>query len=490
MVLKSVRFSAALAAFTLLLGVFAGAVGAAEALDSSTDFDRGHVFVEGEVVATGTAQADAGRTVRAVRVTVQDTDSKQWLQPDGTFDAGSRRLGTDLSAEAQNVTWSIDLPLPPGNYGMHTIAVDDTGAQEPSENRRFVRFVVDENPDPTGGECISTMPAEEGTCPGSYLTLQFGRSQWGLSHRCELDPLSFTLGDTATFLAERGHFAQTTAAQGQMSSTDDGERHCPFSTQMTASWDDLAMLHHDFGWTVIGDSQAIYDEDGNMVEDRPRMPDLDPEEQHRQSCGSLEILEDRGFERAWGMYAYPGNKVDEEAQEDIVSNCYSFARRYGNPQPLEAIDEPWYVKTQSVNGGFCEDETLPCHTFHEDEKWNPNNRAYVTPDVLVQRAIEPGTWAVVQFYRLVDGTRLPEDAFPRDGHYWDCSAEDPRAHWTSQGEIYCANDFRAFVDGLSDDVVSVDAATVAELIGRGNPNPEEPEEPEEPEWPWWPFEES
>jgi hypothetical protein len=71
----------------------------------------------------------------------------------------------------------------------------------------------------------------------------------------------------------------------------------------------------------------------------------------------------------------------------------------------------------------------------------------------------------VQFYRLVEGSRLEPEP-PDDDNYWDCSSPDPSKHRTSKSELYYANDFRFAIDNPSEDVQVVYAAYVAEVIGR------------------------
>lgn len=464
------------AATLMLVGVLAtsSVAGAGPGLDSTTNVVNNQVFTTSTITLTGDAVAEPGKKIRAVRVIIQDRATKKWLQGSGAFATHVFGFKAELDPKwSPSTSWSLTVEIPDGDYGFHSIAVDNDGTREDAANQRWTKFSV-EAAEPTEEypELCSTN-GDVAPCADGFVTIQFGRSQFGLGIDCVLSDQSYDLFDSADFLAAHGRFAQSTAAMGQMS-TNDAERHCPFETQITASWDDLESLRDDYDWTLTADSQGIYDEDGNLIEDRPRMSDLDPSEQYRQSCGSLAVLQSRGFDRAWGMFSFPGNVTDDQVQEDIVSECFSFSRKYGPAMNVADIAEPWWVHTQSVNGGYCHDESLPCHTAHLDEPWNAGNRKYVTPIQLYRRATADGdAWSVIQFYRLVEGARLAEDhageEYP-DNQYWDCTDPDPRAHWTSQGELYCATDFEAFVEMLPDSYYSVDAATMAGVIGRGNPN--------------------
>ncbi|HEV8156985.1 MAG TPA: hypothetical protein VGP67_15770 [Gaiellales bacterium] len=55
---------------------------------------------------------------------------------------------------------------------------------------------------------------------------------------------------------------------------------------------------------------------------------LDPAEQYDETCGSLQVFADHGFDRAWGMYGYPGGLAVESVQEGPVQQCFSYGRDY------------------------------------------------------------------------------------------------------------------------------------------------------------------
>jgi hypothetical protein len=239
--------------------------------------------------------------------------------------------------------------------------------------------------------------------------------------------------------------------------------------EITASWNDLAELRDEYGWTFVGDSMPIYNANGDITKSRPKMNELDPVEQYRQSCGSLEVLEANGHTRGGGLFAYAGNRIDLEAQDNIVSTCYAFSRSYGAPaNVLDSMAAPWFASTLSVPGGNCNDPAESCFDQHLTRPGWSSRHYLDREDLLARLSPDDGTWHIVQFYRLVEGARLETEG-PDDGNYWDCTSPDPSKHWTSKDELYCAVDFRWAIDNLNPAVNVVDAAFVADLIGRGNP---------------------
>ena len=73
-----------------------------------------------------------------------------------------------------------------------------------------------------------------------------------------------------------------------------------------------------------------------------------------------------------------------------------------------------------------------------------NLRDYDQPTDLVAAVLGGGgnRWGLLQFYKLVEGRKT--SGF----NQWDCSSANAAEHWTTQGEIYCWNDFLEVVDGL------------------------------------------
>lgn len=414
------------------------------------------VLPPGVVRLSGAAHDDGH--VEAVTVVVDDGTRESWLDPHGRIGTAGRVEALVVDVDTGAATWSLDLLVPVGTWRVTAHATDDGGLVTRRAAAGSSTFDVRDD--------------------AGLLTIQFGRSQWSVPGAgCSTDPRSFTLGEVAGFLDDHGLVAQTTVAIGHVAEAP-SDRLCPFPVQKTASWDDLATLRDVHGWTAVGDSRPWVDPDGNVVR-RPRIADLDPAEQHRQSCGSLDVLAENGHHRAWGLFAYAGNVVDDAVQRDIVSTCYAFGRRYGDVAVArEELGPPWLVPTETVDGGRCHDRASACATFAfpaawESASWKGRHQRYLHPETLLQRlSVGVGDWKLVQFYRLVEDRRTPdtdEQWSPYDHSWWDCTDPDPSRHWTALPELYCADDFRWVVDNLPPSVLTMDAASVAERWGRGDP---------------------
>ena len=100
-----------------------------------------------------------------------------------------------------------------------------------------------------------------------------------------------------------------------------------------ASWDELAALRDTDGFTLT--SRAKTDTD---------ISTLTPSQQLDETCGSLPVFVSHGFDRAWGLFSYPGGLPVESVQEGPVQQCFSYGRDYeyaSNPYPLAAPTWPW-----------------------------------------------------------------------------------------------------------------------------------------------------
>lgn len=261
-------------------------------------------------------------------------------------------------------------------------------------------------------------PVSEGE--PAYLTLLFGRALWEPVVDCRPVPGGVTLERVARELHARGLSATTSVVTGR---TGDTTRRCEHTVMSYASWADLDHLRTDFGWTVVSNGATHED-----------ITDLDRAGQRGESCGSLRTLEEHGHTRAWGLFGYGNDKRDATVQQEVVSRCFAFGRRYSTSVNKRAdVAEPWFQNTFSVKSGMSADRLAKAMA--------PN----------------PGEWRVVQVYRLVDGTR-------NVGRLrWDCTGED---HWTSRTELFCVDDFLAAVDRIPAGVTVTDPATVAEAWGR------------------------
>ena len=148
--------------------------------------------------------------------------------------------------------------------------------------------------------------------PG-YLTIMFGRSMIGAgTASCALRPGAVSLLTIAGLLQARGIAASSNATISQIGTCTGDTRY--------ATWDELATLRDSYGWSLTSRGKTSRD-----------IATLDPAEQYDETCGSLQVFADHGFDRAWGMYGYPGGLAVESVQEGPVQQCFSYGRDY---QPL------------------------------------------------------------------------------------------------------------------------------------------------------------
>ena len=99
---------------------------------------------EGDVEAgpgveiVGVASDNVG--VTAVRIGLQDRDSKLWLQDDGSFGSFTF-IGTAVDAPGATSTgWSLAVDLEPGTYRVTAVAVDAAGNSD--QDRPQTTFTV------------------------------------------------------------------------------------------------------------------------------------------------------------------------------------------------------------------------------------------------------------------------------------------------------------------------------------------------------------
>jgi hypothetical protein len=168
----------------------------------------------------------------------------------------------------------------------------------------------------------------------------------------------------------------------------------------------------------------------------------------------------KGFTNAWGEYAYGDNKSSKQVQEQVVSDCYAYGRKYTNGVNVESTMTPiGFQGTNSITGGpKCSDPTASCYTS--------NGKVYQLPstfETLLSRETG-GEWIALQFYRLVTGSSRYSPTFS-----WDCTSSNSVDHWTSQTEMYCANDFDAILGAEVFGAITTDPATVATAWGETPP---------------------
>ena len=75
---------------------------------------------------------------------------------------------------------------------------------------------------------------------------------------------------------------------------------------------------------------------------------------------------------------------------------------------------------------------------------------------------DDGVWLTLGSYKLVLGAQSGTGRLQ-----WDCTSPDPKAHWTTDDEVYCWQDYFAIIDALRiQSLEVVDPATVAVRWGR------------------------
>jgi hypothetical protein len=381
----------------------------------------GQVFPPGWVPVAGTAKGT--RRIDHVEVAMQDLRTGLWWHPDGTWGARRWSPATLTGGPAREVAWTFRWEgAPAGRFAVRARASQAGDATLRAGGARS--FVV------------------SARASRSYLTILLSRTQWTTAPACRDLPGAPTLEDVATALAARGLRATGSVVIDRASETD--QPTCVGQAR-SATWAQIAQLRDRFGWSFVSAGLAYRD-----------LTTLPPEEQRRESCGSLEALADHGHPRAWGLFAYPDNRWDATIQQRVVARCFAFGRRYGpGLTQVTANRAPWFQSTYSVNGGVCATAGASC----ADPSVVGTTYAYAPPAVVARALVPaPGRWNTVQFYRFVTGARVGRPA-------WDCTDPDPDRHWTSAPELYCLEDLMAILDALPP-VTTVDPVTVARTWGR------------------------
>ena len=293
---------------------------------------------------------------------------------------------------------------------------------------------------------------EEPPGPG-YVTIQFGRTQWATAKNCVQLERSVDLGEIATAMTVRGLVGTGGVV---LDRTPESGLGCFRGYTLHTGWRWMRRMQAQ-GWSFISQSRSYR-----------QMTTLSYEAQVEESCGTLPDFSAHDINHADALFAFPANQWTPEIQEDPVSKCFSFGRRYlsNAPNVRSEMESPWFANTMSVSGGFCHSAILPCHT-QAGTAGQPKS-GYSNPRNIADAMFaEPDTWYSVQFYRFVRG------AFQNNSMGWDCEAEDWREHWTSNGELYCWNDVRRILNAAEEaresGVVFTGPHTVALDWGRALP---------------------
>lgn len=280
----------------------------------------------------------------------------------------------------------------------------------------------------------------------SYITIMWGRTNWRATtgKDCQVVSGTRTLEQNAQDMQARGLKGVGGVVVARTAETGIS---CFAGYTQQPSWQELAMLRDNYGWSFI--SQGM--EYKNMT-----LMNTDAQRIH-ESLDTLPILLSHGHTKAWGAFNFANNKQDDAARR-IVYQGFAFGRKYWDGRNTKsAVTNNRIMSTNSVNGGRCNNPNLKCYSMKV-----VNDRRSTSVDKLKQ-VLNPGPdgWGVLQYYRLVEGKRGQIG----DGFAWDCTSKDWRDRWTSQPELSCRESFLEVLDGRSRSAISADPATVANAWG-------------------------
>ncbi|MEZ0074713.1 hypothetical protein [Planotetraspora sp. GP83] len=373
--------------------------------------------------------------VAKVLIGVEDRDTGKWWQ--GAANWGAAKW---FPATVTGETWSYVWHAPAAGHYILAARLIDTASKEITRWQSF-------DYDPRTND--------------RYVTLLMSRSQWGATDpSCRPLRGAVPLDEMARLFKAQGFTATGTVVVNR--ALDQG-RQCGPEFVGYANWADLAGLRDQYGWTFVSHGAAYRD-----------MTSLSPDEQRAESCGSLGALASHGHTRAWGLFVYPNDKLTTQIQQDVVSTCFAFGRKYGTgvnkpPNTPGGVAPPYFQSTWSIPGGKCADVSLLCGRWVPSSD-NANSYVYISPDRVADFLKGyPGTWRSLQAYKFMRGKRIVNSGM---GESWDCTGSDWRTHWTGGAEAYCLNDFLTALVAARGQATVTDPATIAEAWGRGNPAPQ------------------
>jgi hypothetical protein len=287
----------------------------------------------------------------------------------------------------------------------------------------------------------------------SFLTLMFGRSQLGLADQnCQPLPNTVPLDQVAATLKSMnlpGTGSIVTSYIGDSTNTCVNDAQ---GNDLYPTWSQLDTMRDVDGMTFV--SQGI-----NYVDVRT----LTTAQQQADICGSLPVLAAHGHNRAWGLFGYPNNFFTSTIQSGVTDNCFAFGRSYNNVRNHDGllVNSPWYANGFSLLGGACNSPTLPCYSLKVIGPVTGKLTRYQSPlDLKTMMIVGHGEWSLVQMYTFVTGSFNVGGS----GLQWDCTAPDWRAHFTTDTEAYCWNDYLAALSSLPSGVTVTDPATVAQAF--------------------------
>jgi hypothetical protein len=326
-------------------------------------------------------------------------------------------------------TWQPPAAVP---YSLRVDAVDKRGVASPWSSLEF------DVADSTGS---------------SFLTLLFGRSQLSIADQnCQPLPNAVPLDQVAATLKSMnlpgtGSIVTSYIGDGSNTCVDDAQGH-----DVYPSWQQLDTLRDTYGMSFV--SQGV-----NYVDVRT----LTTQQQEADICGSLPILAAHGHLRAWGLFGYPNNLFTPAIQSGVTANCFAYGRAYANVRNHDGLlaQAPYYADGFSLLGGACNAPRLPCYSLQVIGPVTGKQTRYQSPlDLRTMLSVGSGEWAVVQMYTFVTGSFNVGGT----GLQWDCSSPDWHAHFVTDTETYCWNDYLFALASLPPGVVVTDPASVAQTF--------------------------
>jgi hypothetical protein len=304
-----------------------------------------------------------------------------------------------------------------------------------------------------GGSASSAVSEEIDVASSSgpqYLTLLFGRSQLAAADQsCQPLPGTVPLDQVAATLKTMklhgtGSIVTSYIADNATTCVNDGQ-----GNDLYPSWQQLDNLRDADGMTFV--SQGI-----NYADVRT----LSTPQQEADICGSLPILEAHGHVRAWGLFGYPNNHYTAAIQSGVTANCFAYGRSYASIRNHASAlaASPFVADGFSLLGGACNAPSLACYSLSVIGPTTGKETRYQSPlDLASMMNVGHGEWSIVQMYTFVTGAHNVGGT----GVQWDCTSADWHAHFTTDTEVYCWNDYVQALSSLPAGIVVTDPATVA-----------------------------
>lgn len=297
---------------------------------------------------------------------------------------------------------------------------------------------------------------------GPFATLLFSRTEITAADGCTPNDTNIARLNTevAPYLNGLGMVGVGTLQTGDTAQSS--ERCVHDSSSMAASWDEAASLSDRYGWSFVSHT-ATY----------PSSPDLTPTRADAETCKSAAAIDAHGLHGGHGLIAYPGAwQRPTSLQTNFGAKCFAWGRWWGNGgvTPASAgFTPPYWQHTIGAEGGPCNDSTQACYTVSQIS----GSQRYALPSTLIDtlHGLGPGQWLTLETFILVKG-KSPSYAHSKVA--WDCTATDPRLHWTNDNERYCYDDWRAVVQALAamPSVTVTDPLTVGVDFGRPSTYPD------------------